>query len=82
MTPESMAVMPVAVQEGAGQPLPALPQLEQVRQFVRASKAENTIRGYATDWRGFTRWCELHRLCPLPAAPETVAVFVAGQPST
>jgi hypothetical protein len=27
------------------------PSLEQAREFVRASKAENTLRGYCADWQ-------------------------------
>jgi hypothetical protein len=37
-------------------PLPALsvlPFLDQVQEFIRASKAENTLRGYQADWRDF-----------------------------
>jgi hypothetical protein len=29
------------------------PSLQQVREFIRASKAESTIRGYRADWRDF-----------------------------
>lgn len=54
-----------------------LPSLEQVRQFIRASKAESTLRGYQSDWRHFCRWCEGHGQCPLPASPEAVAAYVA-----
>jgi integrase len=50
---------------------------EQVREYVRASKAESTIRGYQTDWRAFCAWCEAHSFCPLPASPETVAAYIA-----
>ena len=31
---------------------------QQVQDFIRASKAESTIRGYRSDWRGFCGWCE------------------------
>jgi integrase len=50
---------------------------QQVRDFIRASKAESTIRGYRADWRAFCGWCESHSLCPLPASPETVASYIA-----
>jgi len=49
------------------------PSLEQAREFARHSKAENTLRGYRSDWRHFCAWCESHHLGPLPAAPEVVA---------
>jgi Phage integrase, N-terminal SAM-like domain len=62
------------VQNGGGDIVP-LP--EQVREYIRASKAENTLRGYQSDWRHFCAWCESHGLGPLPANPETVAAYIA-----
>jgi site-specific recombinase XerD len=59
-------------------PSPAVPSLEQVREYVRVSKAENTLRGYQADWRHFNAWCEAHGQGPLPAASETVASYIAG----
>jgi site-specific recombinase XerD len=53
-------------------PLPS-----QVREFIRASKAENTLRGYRSDWREFCQWCEGRSVGPLPARPETVAAYIA-----
>jgi site-specific recombinase XerD len=58
--------------------IPAAPSLDQVREYVRASKAESTLRGYQSDWRGFCAWCESHGgLSPLPAAAEAVAAYIA-----
>lgn len=54
-------------------PLPS----QQVQEFIRASKAENTLRGYQSDWRNYCMWCELHSVQPLPATPETVASYIA-----
>jgi integrase len=51
--------------------------LEQVREYIRASKAPNTLRGYQADWKAFCAWCELHELRPIPSSPETVAAYVA-----
>ena len=54
------------------------PLRAQVRDYVRASKAENTLRGYQSDWRAFCAWCESRGgLCPLPAAAESVAAYIA-----
>jgi integrase len=53
------------------------PSLEQAREFIRASKAANTLRGYRSDWRDFVGWCEGHAVCPLPASPEVVAAYIA-----
>jgi site-specific recombinase XerD len=54
-----------------------LPSLEQVRQYIRASKAASTLRGYQSDWRNFCAWCEGRCQCPLPASPEAVASYLA-----
>lgn len=50
---------------------------DQVRQYIRASKAENTLRGYRSDWRDFCAWCEAHELKPLPALPEDIAAYIS-----
>lgn len=53
------------------------PSLRQVRDFIRASKAESTLRGYRADWRDFCGWCESLGVTPLPASAETVAAYIA-----
>ncbi len=63
----------ISIPEGVEIALP----LEQVREFIRASKADSTLRGYKSDWRHFCHWCEGHSLCPLPASPESVASYIA-----
>jgi site-specific recombinase XerD len=73
MMPEGI-VGPV---EGTGADVVPSPSLEQVREFIRASKAENTLRGYQSDWREFCAWCESHGLGLLPASPEAVASYIA-----
>ncbi len=75
MTPEL-----VQIEKGADTvlvPIPAAPPLDQVREFIRASKAENTLRGYQSDWRDFCVWCEARGLGPLPASAESVAAYIA-----
>jgi len=47
------------------------------RDYVAASRAENTTLVYRTGWAQFTAWCDEHRVTALPAAPETVACYVA-----
>ena len=63
MTP-GMEVMTTDGTGAAIAPSPALhpspspcPSLDQVREYIRASKAENTLRGYQSDWRAFCAWC-------------------------
>jgi site-specific recombinase XerD len=47
------------------------------RDYVAASRAENTTRVYRTGWAQFTAWCDEHGVVALPAGPETVACYVA-----
>ena len=75
MTKETQ--LTVTTQEAAVIPLPSLP-LEQVREYIKASKSPNTLRGYTHDWRAFVAWCGLHGVTPLPATAETVASYLAG----
>lgn len=58
---------------------PARPEdvAERLRGYARASKAEATWRAYAADWRCFTTWCADHGRASLPAAPDTVAAYLA-----
>src|SRR4051812_45306492 len=53
--------------------------LEGARQYVRASRAINTQRGYKTDWQAFTCWCDTNRLQALPATPETVTSYISAR---
>ncbi len=63
--------------QGKGADVVPSPSLEQAREFIRASKADSTLRGYKSDWRHFCQWSEGHDVCPLPAAAETVASYIA-----
>ena len=76
MTPETSIIGPVQDKGADAVPLPALPS-EQVRQYIRASKAESTLRGYQSDWRHFCTWCQSRRINSLPAEPDRVAAYIA-----
>jgi site-specific recombinase XerD len=67
----------IVIQDKEGADVVPSPALEQVREYIRASKAENTLRGYRADWREFGAWCESHGICPLPAAADAVASYIA-----
>ena len=83
MMSDTAIVGPVESTGAEAIPLPAvpspaaLPSLDRVREYIRASKAENTIRGYQSDWRDFCAWCEARGLGPLPASAEAVAAYIA-----
>jgi integrase len=63
--------------------LPAIRVLEdQAEAFVRAAKAPATLRAYRSDWDHFVGWCRHHTLCPLPASPETVGLYLTALAAT
>ena len=49
---------------------------DQAKDYADQAKAPNTKRAYRADWQDFTAWCRDQRLDPLPAAPETVALYL------
>lgn len=68
-------VMPVSEQQLAT-------VAEKVHDYVSHSKAANTLAAYEQDWRYFTSWCSAHGVSYMPAAPETVAAYIADIAST
>ena len=70
-------LVPLPSLDGTGADLVPSPSLEQVREYIRASKAESTLRGYQSDWRHFVEWSQARDICPLPASPEAVASYIA-----
>ena len=58
--------------------LPVIAQNAQIADYARLSLAPETLRGYRSDWRDFTAWCRVKSLPALPAAPETVAAYLAS----
>lgn len=40
------------------------------------ARASATLRAYRADWRAFDAWCAAHELAALPAAPETIALYI------
>jgi site-specific recombinase XerD len=50
--------------------------------YIALAKAENTLRAYRTDWKHFVAWSERHALTSLPAAPDTVAMYLAESAET
>jgi site-specific recombinase XerD len=58
-------------------PYGALTGIGAVREYIRRSKAVNSVRAYDSDWRHFRAWCGLKNQSALPAAPEIVAAYLA-----
>ena len=74
ITEQSIDLVPAA---GESSMVASLPNTERAREFIQASKAESTLRGYRADWREFYTWCEGQHICPVPASPEAVAAYIA-----
>lgn len=53
--------------------------LEAARGYVEAAKAPNTRRAYRGQWGTFRTWCDAHHRDPLPAAPATLALYLADR---
>lgn len=53
-----------------------LPLSEEEAAYVAAARAQNTLRGYRSDWMEFTTWCSRGRLDPLPASGTTISSYL------
>jgi len=51
---------------------------DQATDYARQAKSKNTRRAYASDWDDFARWCQPYGFVPLPARPETVALYLTA----
>lgn len=49
---------------------------DQAHGYLAAAKAENTKRAYRSDWADFTSWCQGQSFAAMPAAAETVALYI------
>src|SRR5450755_2204934 len=48
----------------------------QAEEYIRAAKAQSTLRAYRADWRHFENWCREKGFSALPATPDTVALYL------
>ncbi len=62
--------------------VPRHAQLAQVaartKAYLEQASSASTRRAYRSDWEDFTIWCRTQGLQALPAAPETVALYLAA----
>jgi site-specific recombinase XerD len=54
-------------------------ELESAARYAASALAPATRRAYEHDWRVFADWCAARGLQPMPAAPATVAAFLAAE---
>jgi len=69
------------VSDGSTLPTALGPDLAAAIDLAKAEKAASTRKAYGTDFRLFREWCEARGVLSLPAAPETVAAYLAAQAS-
>ncbi len=50
---------------------------DQAQDYAHHSKASTTLDAYHYDWKNFGEWCRDRELSPLPATPQTVALYLA-----
>jgi len=54
--------------------------LDRIRDYAARSRAPSTIRSYTSALRAFAEWCKDHGIVePFPAAPATVAAYLADR---
>ncbi len=76
-TPPALAT--ALVPQVAAPPPTLYTTAERARDYARAARAANTRRAYRADWADFTTWCQERGRGALPAAPETVALYLADR---
>ena len=54
-------------------------ELESAARYAASALAPAKRRAYERDWHVFAGWCVARGLRPMPAAPETVAAFLAAE---
>jgi integrase len=58
---------------------PDMRKLKALASQMAGVRADNTVRGYASDWRMFELWCKEARRKALPASEETVCLYVVSK---
>ncbi len=68
------------MRQDKGQTLPGnlTETARRAREYFEAARAENTVGAYRSDLSDFEVWCRIEAggLTPLPASPETVALYI------
>jgi site-specific recombinase XerD len=73
-----MATALTIVSDGSNLPAALGPDLAAAIDLAKAEKAPSTRKAYGTDFRLFKAWCDARQVAALPAAPETVAAYLAA----
>lgn len=59
-------------------PEPA-PLVRSAKSYAAAARSRRTREEYAKQWAAFCAWCAREALCELPAAPQTLALYLAAR---
>ena len=73
------STLPVTIDPKSGIALLTAADQAAIHNYALAEKSAATRRAYRSDFTAFTTWCGRRALQPIPAAPETVAAFIADQ---
>lgn len=80
VAPHRPVTLPARVKSAVGLALPFRPEeLAAAFDYAEQAQAPATARAYASDVAVFTAWCTARALPSCPAAPETLAVFLADE---
>jgi site-specific recombinase XerD len=74
-----MSVAITVIETAQNLPAALGPDLAAAIDLAKAEKAVSTRKAYRTDFRLFKAWCDGKGVGSLPASPETVAAFLAGE---
>lgn len=69
--------MPQPPARAGGTPPALTDVLTSAAGYAQDEKAASTRRGYRSDWRDFSAWCDRMQLAAMPALPATVAAYFA-----
>jgi len=58
-------------------PAALLPVVRSAKKYASEARAGRTRVEYAKQWRAFSGWCTANGLCELPAAPQTLCLYLA-----
>ena len=79
MTADNSPSRSLVSADGSRLPAALSPELEAAASYARAEKAQATRRAYRSDFGLFRSWCEAKGVPALPAAPESVAAYLAAE---
>src|SRR6478609_922534 len=77
-----MSAALTVLSNGSNLPAALGPDIAAAVDLAKAEKAASTRKAYGTDFRIFREWCDARGVPSLPAAPETVAAYLAAHAST